>query len=424
MGDQGLMQGDSFGYLSVARDFAQGIVGGSVHGWDWLSPSLNYMPIFMWALSLTVLVSGSWAPITFVLLQGIVDAATCLLIFSLAQNIDRRVAVPAAIAACINPTQIVLSGFVYTDTLFLFFVTLSLVAATRWLRTPSWLDAIVLGIALGTAVLCRILVVPWVPVVAIFLLLAATCRFSLRWQHLKQMGTFLVIFGLFLSPVLLRNASLYGTWALTPQSGSHLAFWVTPLVKEARDGTPWTAGVEEIQKRVRERYPTETSNPFEVSRRQSATAHETLGELGFAAVAKAWMLGAAINLGAPALILSPPISQLPRTGFFGTPGNSPFDKIFNFLFRSDNAYYAWASLLGLAGVAIMRLIQLVGLITLARRGDIAALLLLGLWLLFILGVNGPVASAKYRLPLEPPLMVLAGAGYCSLRAWWERRRVS
>jgi 4-amino-4-deoxy-L-arabinose transferase-like glycosyltransferase len=417
MGDQGLMQGDSYGYLSVARDFAQSIVGGSIHGWDWLSPSLNYMPLFMWALSLTVLVAGSWAPIAFALLQGIVDAGTCLLILGLARNIDQRAAVPAAIAACINPTQIILSGFVYTDTLFLFFATLSLFAATRWLRAPSWFDAIMMGAALGAAVLCRILVVPWVPIVAIFLLLTAAVRFSLRLRHAGQMAVFLVVFSTFLSPVLIRNMSVYGAWALTPQSGSHLAFWVAPLVKEARDGTPWVAGVDEMKKRLQERYPAPSSNPFEVARQQSSVARELLNDLGILAVAKAWVLGAAINLGAPAIILSPPIAQMPRTGFFGTPGDSPFAKIHNFLFRSDNAHYARALLLGLGGLAIVRILQFAGLVMLVRRGEIAGLLLLGLWLLFILGVNGPVASPKYRLPVEPPLMVLAGAGYCAFRIW-------
>ena len=33
-----------------------------------------------------------------------------------------------------------------------------------------------------------------------------------------------------------------------------------------------------------------------------------------------------------------------------------------------------------------------------------------LWFLYILAINGPVASPKYRLPIEPVLMVLTGAG--------------
>jgi hypothetical protein len=37
------------------------------------------------------------------------------------------------------------------------------------------------------------------------------------------------------------------------------------------------------------------------------------------------------------------------------------------------------------------------------------------WIAYILLVSGPVASPKYRLPIEPVLMVLLAAGYCALR---------
>jgi hypothetical protein len=48
-------------------------------------------------------------------------------------------------------------------------------------------------------------------------------------------------------------------------------------------------------------------------------------------------------------------------------------------------------------------------------------LLLAGWCLYILAVNGPVASPKYRLPMEPALAVLTGAGLASL---FNRRRRS
>jgi hypothetical protein len=49
------------------------------------------------------------------------------------------------------------------------------------------------------------------------------------------------------------------------------------------------------------------------------------------------------------------------------------------------------------------------------------LLLLGSWIVYILLVNGPVASPKYRLPIEAPLMVFTGAGFVSLSRWRRRR---
>jgi hypothetical protein len=42
---------------------------------------------------------------------------------------------------------------------------------------------------------------------------------------------------------------------------------------------------------------------------------------------------------------------------------------------------------------------------------------------FILLVNGPIASPKYRLPLEPAFNVMSAAGYVAIRDWRRRRRL-
>ncbi len=166
-----------------------------------------------------------------------------------------------------------------------------------------------------------------------------------------------------------------------------------------------------MQHRVDKEYPTPTANPFEQSRRYETVARGELATLGVKAIAKAWLNGAAINLGSPGIILSPPIQQLPRTGFYATPGASPLDKAMNFLFHSDNAAYSWILLTGIAGVMAVRLIQIIGVVSLLRHGgQLAVLSLFGLWIAYVLAVDGPVASPKYRLPIEPVLMVLTGAG--------------
>jgi hypothetical protein len=224
------------------------------------------------------------------------------------------------------------------------------------------------------------------------------------------------LFCLAITPILVRNVTQYGAWALTNQGGSHLALWVAPLVREAKDGTPWERGSAVMEERARERFGPMADNPFTESRRYAEIGREVLSELGPGAVVKAWMIGAAINLATPAIIISPPIAQLPRTGFYATAGDSIFAKIGNFLFRSDNALYAWALLLGVAGVGAVRLFQLLGLFRIARdRRTWPLVIPLLLWCGFILAANGPVASPKYRLPIEPVLCVLTGAGIALLR---------
>jgi hypothetical protein len=252
--------------------------------------------------------------------------------------------------------------------------------------------------------------------VVAYLVIVLVFQRRLQGRHLTQLLGVTLIAAACTAPIIARNHANTGEWILTTQTGAHSAFWVVPLVMQARDGTAWERGAATMKQRVEARYGPDTEDILENSRRQTAVAREALAELGIWSVAKAWLYGAAINLGAPVATIFPPLAQLPRTGFFATPGDSVPGKAFNFLFRSDNAIYSWTTVLGILGVAAFRLVQLRGAIGLLgqRRHWPVALLMLS-WIAFILLVSGPIASPKYRLPIEPVLMVLLAVGYCALR---------
>ena len=264
MGRSGLMGADSYGYLAGAQTMAAAALNGTLHGWAWLGADPGVMPLYPWFLSANVAVFGSLAPLTAAMIQGLIDGGTCLLIYALARSIDARIALAAAVAAAINPTQIVTSGLLYNDTIFAFFVALFLAATASWLRKPTWPAAIAAGLGLGAAAFDRIVVAPWVPVMIIVLLATGWSMGRLRMRQAGQIAAMAAIFALFVAPILTRNVTQYGAWSLTDQGGAHLALWVAPLVRQAKDGTSWEQGSAEMQKRVRERFGAESPNPFTI----------------------------------------------------------------------------------------------------------------------------------------------------------------
>lgn len=408
-GDAGLLGPDSHNYARLGAEFFKTLEKGSA--FSWLGADVAVMPILIWVIAVMDRIAGDLGPILFVLLQGAIDAGTCCLVAGLASTIDRRFALPAAIVAALNPTQIVMSGLVYPDTIFVFFIGLFLYASLRWMHAPSWRWALMIGAGFAAAALTRILVVPWLPVHLAVVAFGAIALRRFRLAHIPQLAVAGCIVLLLIAPIVTRNVTQYRSWALTPQGGAHLALWVVPLVQEAKDGTPWATGAERINRLRDSRFGPSLDNPFEESRRLTIIGKEALADLGYVAIAKAWIVGAVINLAAPSALISTPVFNLPRTGFFATPGVSPPEKIFNFLFRSDNTLYAWIVIAGVAGVALFRLLQLFGFVMLVRVPQTRPVLLLFvMWIGYILAVNGPVASPKYRLPIEPVLMVLAGTG--------------
>lgn len=423
LGDAGLEGTDSTGYLPMAAEFAAAAMAGSLRGWAWLGPDVSVMPLITWLWALSAIIFGKFALHAFVLLQGVADAGTCLFVYGIARAIRPGFALPAGIAAALNLTQIVLAGLYYTDTFFLFFCAFVLFVWTRWMQSPSLRLALIGGIALGCAAMTRMLIVPWACcLVGLLLLVAIVRRHSFR-KCLGQIAVACAITAVSIAPIVARNVIHYHSWALTAQTGAYYAFWVAPLVKQSHDGTPWEKGTGEMRARYAALYPAGSANAFEASRRLTEIGRQAMWEIGAAAVAKTWLFGAVINLGSPAVVLSPPVVGLPRTGFYATPGQTVTQKVFNFLFRSDNSTYALILLTGIAALAVVRLIQVVGTFgALLRVERWPELMLIGSWIVYVLLVAGPIASPKYRLPAEASLSVLTGAGLCLIRERWRRRR--
>ena len=413
MADNGLLGVDSGDYLSRARLHAAELLKGGISGWSWLGIDVMQMPVFTWSTALSALISDPRAALVYVLFQGIADTGICAIVYCIAREFDPRTAMPAGVAAAINPTQIVAAGMLYPDTPFTLFVALMLLGTLRWLKSPSWCSVLVVGLALAAAVWTRVLIAPFGAALIVFLLLASLVTRRFARTVLAQICVAGLLYGAAVGTLSLRNHVQYGTWQLTPQSGMHLSRWIVPLVKQAKDGTPWRETYEEMERRTHGRFgEVLADDPFELSRQYTTIAMEELPRLGAAAIVKAWAFGAALNVGTPAIVLSPPVLQLPRTGFYDTPGANMTEKMFNFMFRSDNRLYAWILLAGTVGLIVVRLLQLAGLAALIRTGqNYLGLLVLAGWCAFILLVNGPIASPKYRLPMEPALAVLTGAGW-------------
>jgi 4-amino-4-deoxy-L-arabinose transferase-like glycosyltransferase len=297
MGLPGLLGADSYAYVQVAQTFAGQIEAHAVSNWQWLGPNPSFMPLFTWLLTLCALVFGTAAPLAYTLIQGLCDAATCCVVYNIAQTIDRRIAIYAAVAAAINPTQVVVAGLVYPDTPFVFFVSLFLCGSLRWIQLPTWRSTLLIGVGLVGAAQIRILVAPWGPALLLFLIAVPVIRRQLRAPYVAQLGLAGLILAVGLAGISLRNLTQYGSASLTPQGGTHLNWWVVPLVQEAKDGTPWAVTMQAMQDRTRARFGADSRNPFIQSERNTQVATDELKMLGAAAIIKAWLYGAVLNLG-------------------------------------------------------------------------------------------------------------------------------
>jgi Dolichyl-phosphate-mannose-protein mannosyltransferase len=387
--------------------------------WPTLSAMTDRMPLYPLLLAGVQYAIGD-GPRAIAFIQAVIDAATCTFVASLGALISARVGLIAGILAAFSPTLIVFSTQILTDTIFLFFFTLMLLAGAHFLLRPLIGRAIWAGLAGGFALATR-------PAVAALLAAAVPVVFAIAWMQRRRLGLALaaaMVFGVAaaapVAPVLLRNAIRYDSLSLTSQTGDYWALWIVPLVVQRANGTPYQVTADRMESRYRERIERNSmaaNNPFWRAALKSELAREEMARLPVSAYAKAWLEGMIVNLAAPALLADPRVRALPKPSFYNTAGTSLWERARAYLFDNPGLYQLLL-VIGLLAMLPFLVLEAIGFAMLARSMPWAALFA-GAVLAYFLLLNGPVASPRYRLPLEPVLLVLAAVPLARLA---ERRK--
>jgi hypothetical protein len=394
---------DAFGYWALGAALAK--PGGFWPTWSAMTDRVPLYPLLLMAVRSTF---GD-APRAVAVVQAVIDAGTCALIAALGMLISPAVGLLAGILAALCVTLVVYSTQMLTDTLFLFFFTSMLLAGARFLLRPTVALAALAGLAGGLALATR-------PAVAVLLAAGAPLVFAVALAKRRGFGAALaaaVVFAVAaaapIAPVLLRNAVSYGSVSLTSQTGDHLALWIVPLVTERTAGTPYQASVDAVEERYRQRLAAlglaAEPNPFRRAAVKSELAREELARQPLAAFMQAWLEGMVVNLGAPAIVLDPRVRALPRPSFYNTPGGSLWAKTHAYILDEPGRYQMFL-VLGLIAMIPFLVLEAIGFVMLARMLPWAAVFAGGVIGYFLL-LNGPVAAPKYRMPMEPVLIVLA-----------------
>ena len=226
----------------------------------------------------------------------------------------------------------------------------------------------------------------------------------------------------FVIPRLVDNYVHYGSPVLTTQAGRHVANYVYPCLR-----TAWTCGdlpslhAENrslIAARRAALPPEAAANPVIVDRLWRDLAMERVGALPLAQIAYGALAGAALNLFHTSISQLGYQFKLRRSSVLKgvmTPGATLKERISGLRRAATTEWFTPFWLAGLLVLGASRLIQLAGLVSGLRQRDThEPILFMFAVALYFLVVNGPIGYARYRLPMEPTLIVLFVAGLAAL----------
>jgi hypothetical protein len=308
------------------------------------------------------------------------------------------------------------------DSLFVFFFVWFLLSFTNFLDKPAILAAMATGAALGLATLVRPttqFIILFAPVLLPFIFIISKMKIK---EAIFNSFIIFVVSVVCVAPLLMINGTKYGSFALTSQNGTHLQNWVASEVVMLREDVGRHEAVKLLQTKTDTALatlsPNQQSNPFVRSAKQVNTALHEIVATPTHIILKSWMQGAVINLAAPALMIDKRIRQLPHISFAGDTRGDLIARTWQFIADSSSIYVT-AFVASGAGAIIISLFQFTGFFVQLRVNMMLAVLSAMIVAYFLI-LSGPVGSPKYRLPIEPILIIWFGCTVLSLWKLWKK----
>ena len=354
--------------------------------------------------------------------QSVIDSVTCVMIGALGRYIYSKHWEVFGWLAVVWPNLFIHSGMILGDSLFVFFFVWFLLSFTSFLHKPTILAAVATGAALGLATLVRPttqFIILLAPVLLPFILIISKMKIK---EAIFNSFIIFVVSVVCVAPLLIINGTKYDSFALTSQNGTHLQNWVASEVVMLREDVGRHEAVKLLQTKtdtaITTLSPIQQSNPFVRSAKQVDTALHEIVATPTHIILKSWMQGAVINLAAPALMIDKRIRQLPHISFAGDTRGDLIARTWQFIAESSSIYVT-ALIASGAGAIVISLFQFAGFFV-QLRVNMTLAVLSALIVAYFLIISGPVGSPKYRLPIEPILIIWFGCTVLSLWKLWKK----
>ena len=376
-------------------------------------PVTERLPGYPALLSLIYTVFGQ-ENIAVVLVQIVIDSLTCVVIALIAEIVVPSGFIIAGIVAALNLNMVILSGMILTDTLFLFLFSLFILLVFYYIKNPSSLKLILLSFVLCTSILVR----P-VSYYLVFLLLLLLIVFFI-WKKVAfkkiiySLFLYIIPFVIIFGPIHHKNYHEYSTLSLTSQGGGHALNWIVPAVYQYSGQGSYQEGKLFAKAKLEDKilldgFQKSANNPFTNSSYKMQVAKEALTDLGLFNVLHAWSVGIAVNLLTPSIANAPVVRTMEHPSFYATSGNGIIDKLINYVTNTNGLVYLLIITIGTIISFLFLIMSIFGfyrMLVLSRYGNNREIIIFSLFIVsYFLSITGPIIGVKYRLPIEP-IMIL------------------
>ncbi len=391
-------RGDSIGYVDMAKSILNN--DESLLANDEMSRGLRTpgYPLF-----LAGAFSISENPYFIIFLQIIIALATIPLIYSIGLKLtNTKVAFVATLFYIIYPTTAFLNTQILSETLFMFFTSLSLWLLLT-LRKYETLEYIAIGATAGIATLIRPSFLYIIPFIIAYILISK----DNIWQRIIKAGIVAIAFFIILAPWIHANQRDFGNPALSTAGNFNILYYYIPqfLAKDIEAQHGWLTITEKLMNETKEAgyiIGSHNANEFESEQIKNQLEGKEIDYLTFHIKRSILTL---VTSGVK--MFNNELTEMGRPLFSATPWiiqhvytyGISFDLIKNNLLAFTDA-----GLMALVTI-LMPICVIVGIWK--RDPKIWGLLLIFSMIIITVLLAGPNGNARYRMPIQPYIFLLA-----------------
>ena len=327
----------------------------------------------------------------YLVLQSVLDSLNCFIIYKIGSLILPKQKLYIYISAIISPLMVILSSQVLSETIFLFFFALFLYFSVKVILEKNDLlfKIAMAGLFLGLSTTIRPITYPLIYLSILPFIIILLKNNILKYKIILSSIIFLFFSLLPISSRIYENIKTHNSFSLTSQTGTHLAYWIVPLIISETKNINRTDAIQYIDK-IKGNY-TLTDNNFKNDKILRQVGFKALSEINKTDIIFHWFKAGLINITAPSILLDKHLRSLPHPSYYETGSVLLWLK----LIFGDSKYYKYLIIILIASFSsIFTIISfIVGSVYIFKTNRMI-FVLMNLYVLYFLLITGPLLSPK------------------------------
>lgn len=213
---------------------------------------------------------------------------------------------------------------------------------------------------------------------------------------------------------LIRNVIVYNTYSLSASKVPNIVGWYIPIIDQKYSNISFKEAVkktEEKWKIYKNNIDNEDmSNLFIQDKYAFDFFTKNFDKFPFYEILYTWIYGSIKTLFSPGVAELSYWMKIKKTNFSSIKSDSIFQQVKKYVFNNENKFYGILLLTSLSVISVIRFISFFSLKFFLKKNNITLFLFLILMILINLALIGPLGSARYRVFIDPILILFFSIG--------------